>query len=40
MQQFKISEDSYKKMRKKWFSVGIPIGAAIAAIIIVINMST
>ena len=40
MQQFKISEESYKKMRKKWFSIGIPIGAAIAAIIIVINMST
>jgi hypothetical protein len=39
MQQFKISEEGYKKMRKKWLIFGLPIAAAIAAIIIVINIS-
>jgi hypothetical protein len=36
MQQYRISEENYKKFRKKWFNVGIPVISAVVAIIVLI----
>jgi hypothetical protein len=40
MQQYKISEESYKKFRKRWITIGIPVISCIAAIGIVVAIDS
>jgi hypothetical protein len=37
MKQFKIDQEVYKKFRKKWFILGIPLVSAVVAVVIVVN---